>query len=277
MNNYDSDYNNVTPVIKDGELFDGKQTNKKSVYDDEPPKPSKFGNVILTLLAIGLIIYGVNIVLNKNNDKEPESVVQDSSSNEESNSNKVTKKSLTTLESYVILSDSLYYNVFTDEDTVQLLTGLTNFSSNYIQAISSLKCDTFDKNGTIDGQEMSKRVKEIFGDIKYDKGLFHIGTKSYTYNQETDKYYQNQVVPSSNRRYYKYNYVESQEVGNEVYINEYVSYADQNSAITLLDIKLPNKIDGTNIKANYKNLKHYEYVFTKNDDDNYNLTKITIK
>ena len=128
MNNYDSDYNNVTHVIKDGELFDGKQTNKKSVYDDEPPKPSKFGNVILTLLAIGLIIYGVNIVLNKNNDKEPESVVQDSSSNEESNSNLTSNSNTVSNSNEPVKSNFNNSNIKTSNSNPS--TSISNTSSN---------------------------------------------------------------------------------------------------------------------------------------------------
>ena len=207
----------------------------------------------------------------KKEEKEPEVT-----SNEGiSNTPKEEKETVETLKSYVVLPGDYSVNIFTSEDNQKLPNGLNNFSNNYILAISSLKCKSFDKKGTIDGEEMDSKVKAIFGNYNYTKGNFTIGSKTYTYNQETDKYY---VLSNSGatNNFIKYNYVETREEEEIVYIDEYVVYTNATSSVTLGNVKLPSKIDGTNIQANYKSLKYYEYTFSKVNDD-YVLTSITIK
>jgi predicted RecB family endonuclease len=267
-----NDMNNVTPVIKDGELYTGEK--KKKELPAEPPKSGKGGNILLSLLAIAVIIYGVNSMLNKDNTKEEEAPKSNIVEEKKDDTETKTIETVDVLKSYVILSVDNSYNIFTSEDNSKLLTGLNQFSNNYILAISSLKCNHFDKSGTIDGEEMDKQVSNIFGNVEYKKEPFTIGNKKYTYNQELNKFY---ILSSEGAvNYLKYNYVNVREEENKVYIDEYVVYTNATSSVTLANTKLPNKIDGTNINTNYKSLKYYEYEFTKNNDD-YVLTSITIK
>lgn len=274
------DKKEVTPIIVNGELNIRKKSKNNSHQKDRFPKKSfGFGDIILSLIGLALVIYGVYTLVNKEeNNVESENV--------QSNIVEDTKKEefkIEEIEKYLIFSAEELSNVYSATDINGMINGLSvNYLSNNAKLALAFKITTphvvGDETYFLE-DELDTSIKTLFGNnITYQKEGFTLGNNIYTYNQETKRYYLLNNTKTINLNYKKFDYTEKEELDNKLIVCEYVAYTDLNStkSWTLNNTLLPVIIDDNNIKEKYKELKYFEYEFVKNDN-NYQLDKITIK
>ena len=272
MNNNDD--KKVVPLIVNGEINDGRNKKQKHVREEKlPTKRFTFGDVFLTLVALGLVVYGVFSVINP---KEKE--------NKESNSNvQETKKEEVTaddLKKYIPVNLSDFYNLYSKDDINNFKIGLSakNLSNNAILSLASRLAPTHgnSEDSYYLEEDIDAAVKKLFGNITYTKSKFSYGDYEYTYNQETKRYYllSNSIKTNSNVK--KYDYLEVIDNKDSILIKDYLVYSYNNSTLLIDGTKIALNIDDSNIKDNKDSIKYIEYKFDKNED-NYILSTITIK
>lgn len=273
------DKDKVIPLFVNGELNDHKRRKQANRIQNEklPTKRFGAGDIFLTIIGLLLVVYGVYSVINKDNNKQEESVNKESNitSNIEFNNNLDYTK-------YLELDEIEEKRLYTSSDLSLLNTGLNveELSNNAKLALSSRLANkhTIDGKTYILESDLDSSIKTLFGNINYTNSSFTYGVNTYTYNQETKRYYLMDDSIEANLSYKKYNYIVKEDTDNGMIIKVYVAYTslDGSFSTTLSQIKLESVIDSNNIKQEYNKLKYYEYEFIKENDD-YHLTKISIK
>lgn len=274
--------NEVTPIIVNGELNTRKKNKKKMCRRDLLPKKSfGFGDIVLSLIGLLLVIYGFYTIINKDNKAN---IRKDDTvdSNIVSNTNRE-KLNSDSIKNNLQFSKEELSNVYSPSDLQEMIKGLNviNLSNNAKLALA-LKFSNPHVIGNeiyILDEELDRSMKALFGnDIIYQKDTFTLGNNIYTYNQETKRYYLLDNTKTINLMYQKHSYNEVEEIGDKLVVREYIAYTDLNGikSWTLNNIMIQVVINENNIKEQYKNLKYFEYVFQKNGD-NYQLVTITIK
>lgn len=277
----------VVPIIVNGELNDNAKRN--GIYDTSkeklPTKKYNFTDFLLTIIGLLLAVYGVYLFINKDDNKK----------NEENNSSNIVQKSNETKKedrkeenikvdysTLLVMSEINEKRLYTTTDLEGLKTGLDiqNMSNNLKLVLAS----KISKKHTIDGQtyilksDMDKSIKRIFGNINYEDSVFTYGNNTYTYNQETKRYYLFDSSSKYNLTYKRYDYLTQDEQDGTLIIKDFVAYTtlDNTKSTTLSNTPVASVINDINIKQETNKLKYYEYEF-KVEDGVYHLKKITIK
>lgn len=274
----------VVPIIVNGELNDKKNTPSNPKLEKLPTKRYGFSDFLLTLIGLALAVYGVYLFINKEDTKKSENP----SSNivEKSNENKVEEKVEETkrinYEELILMDEVNEKRLFTAEDLEGLKTGLDveKMSDNLKLALACkiAKKHTIDNQIYILDSDMKESLESLFGNINYTNSSFTYGVNTYTYNQETKRFYLYDDSVTFNLSYKRYDYIEKVEQDGVLILKDFVAYTtlDNTRSTTINSIPVASVINKENIKQEVSKLKYYEYEF-KNENGNYRLKKITIK
>lgn len=265
------------PYFVNGELRFGER--KKEQKDDyKEVKESKVKDLLVTLLALVLVIYGVYTLFNKDKSKKDDSAPVELKTEEESN--KVTPKE--NLYQKVVLNTVEEKYAYSKEDYMNMTNGINPelLSNNAKLSLGAKQCklNTYTTVSYIDGKDMDNSIKKLLGNINYKKESFRYGNKHFLYNDDLDRFYL-EYTSEETIDYVKYTDIEVIEDNNNTYIiKESVLYNDVlntkswslNTNYFTIFISNLNKKDYMGI------LKGYVYTFTKTND-NYILTNIKIQ
>lgn len=278
---------NVTPLFINGEFNDRTKRQRPTLNNNDklPTKRYGFGDVLLTLIGIALIGYGIYMYMNKDESKK-ENDNSNSVVTEEKKSNKNSTKEKKELDyaKLVSLTEVNEKRLFSATDLKLLQTGLEvsqmsdNLKLGMAARISEKKYYDNGSNSYILDDELDSKMKLIFGNINYNKGVITYGNNTFTYNQETKMYYLFENSEKFNLNYKRYNYVTKDKLDDKLIVKNYVAYTmnDKTKSTTLNNTALNIIIDDNNIKDQIGILKYYEYEFVL-EDGSYHLKKITLK
>ena len=268
-----NDNKDIVPLIVNGEINDGRNKKVKKQNNEKlPTKRFTIGDLFLTLIGLLLVGYGVYNVIN--DDKKDNEEV------EEKEEVKEEKFDIEELKNYIPSRIDEVYNLYTVEDLNSMKNELpvANLSNNAILSLASRLCESHGVSNEkyyLD-TDMENAIKKLFGDISYTKSKFSYGNYSYTYNQETKRYYLLDNSSKLNQDTKIVKYTDLINNNDTVLVRNYILYkVGQNTKMidgTISD----NTIDESNIKDNLSNIKYYEYKFEKKDDK-YILVSISIK
>jgi len=279
---------NVTPLFINGEFNDRAKRTRPTLNNNEklPTKRYGFSDLLLTLIGVALVGYGIYMFMNKEetkkeDDKSNTTVTETKKQN--SNSTKETKEEID-IDKLVSFTETSEKRLFTSSDLKLLSTGLeTSMMSNNLKLslgarISEKNLFDNNTNAYILGEELDKKMKLLFGNVNYDKSVFFYGYNTFTYNQETNRFYLYQNTQTSNLNYKRYNHITKEEKDNNLIVKVFVAYTtlDKTKSTTLNNVALKNIINESNIKDYINELKYLEYDFVK-EDGSYHLKKITLK
>lgn len=260
----------VVPLIINGEINDGRELRKKKNINNVklPKKRFTFLDLLLTLLGIVFVGYGIYTMVydDKKEDKKDSNIT----SNKKIDTNKYLK--------YIPSNLIDGYNIYSKEDSSLLLNTISvdKLSNNAIMSFGARVAQStkVSEEQYIKEEELDKAIKNIFGDIKYNKESFSYGNKTYIYNSETKRYYL-ESKNDINLSFDRIDYVDLSNNDNELVIRDYVVLVFSDKQ-TLLDGNIITDITKNNIKDNLNKIKYYEYKFVK-EKDNYLLKTISIK
>lgn len=265
------------PYFVNGELRFGDR--EKEVKDDyKEVKESKGKDLLVTLLAFILVLYGVSTLFNKDNKKKEDNKEVELKLEEDRNKT-YTKDNLYQIVSLNTLEEK---NAYSKEDYMNMGNGISPelLSNNAKLVLGAKQCklNTYTTLSYIDGKDMDKSIKKILGNINYKKEAFIYGNMYFIYNEELDRYYLEKTTDEK-LDYVKYSYKEVLEDNENTYIiKESVLYNDVlntkswtlNTTYFTIFISNLNKDDFKDI------LKGYVYTFTKSNNE-YILTNIKIQ